>query len=266
MFKKKSIFIFCSLMSGASLFGAPVGNPSFPRLLKEGFLIPESNHFNIRLGYEGDFMTNGYMKQTVEGYGRVDNYCQDVNSGTLTLNFFDRLDLYGVFGAARTCADWRYIYEEAIWRVQLETSYQFLWAAGGRVVLFEWGKTIFGVSGRYSSTQTHPTWTVLNDIPIPSGGTCLQWSAWQIDGNIAYPIDIFVPYLGIKYLSAQAKVGPFSDVPIASSGSGTLHMRNRNPVGIVIGCTLTTERYFMLNIEGRLIDEFACSIVGDFRF
>ena len=75
------------------------------------------------------------------------------------------------------------------------------------------------------------------------------------------------PISASKYSNAHTKIGTFDDVGgITSSGSGVIHMSNRNPVGLVIGCTLTTGKFFMLNIEGRLIDEEAGTIVGDFRF
>jgi hypothetical protein len=263
----KSFAIFAAALgAGASLFGAPVGDPLFSRLLKEGYFIPDHSHVNFRLGYEGDFISDARMKQTVEGCGRIDDYRQDANSGTVTLNLFDRLDLFGVFGSARTCADWRYVYEDAVFRVQLETSYRFLWAAGGRAIIFEWGQTVFGLGGRYNATDANPVWAAINGVPISTKGTRLRWNEWQIDFDVAHQIEIFVPYIGVKYSSSHTKVGNFSEAPIAGNGSGTLHMRNRTPVGLVIGCTLTTEKYFMLNIEGRLIDELACTIAGDFRF
>jgi major outer membrane protein len=196
----------------------------------------------------------------------VDDYKQDTNSGTVTLNILDRMDLYGVFGSSRVCSDWRFTAENmTVNRVEMETSYRFLWAVGARVLIFEWGCTNLGIGGRYNATHLKPTWTTINGLPIPTTGTRLQWREWQIDMDISYPIEIFIPYLGVKYSNARSKIGSYSEA-ISSSGSGSLHMKNRNLVGLVIGCTLTTEKYFMLNIEGRLIDEQAATIVGDFRF
>lgn len=249
-----------------ALYAAPVGNPSFPQLLQEGYWIPLNSCINLRLGYEGDFISDALMKQTIEGKGHIDRYRQDTNSGVATINVFDRIDLYGVLGAARMYADWRFEdSDEMVNRIELETCYHFLWAVGGRVIIIKWGETIFGLGGRYNATDTSPTWVSFNGNPIPTDHTHLDWTEWQIDFDVSHQIDLFVPYIGVKYSSARAETGEFL-IDIAQNGSQSLHMKNRTPVGLVIGCTLTTDKYFMLNVEGRLIDEMAATISGDFRF
>ena len=249
----------------SSVLASPVGNPSFPELLSKGFCIPENSCVDFRLGYEGDFVGDARMKQTQESSGRVDHFTQDTNSGTVTLNFFDRLDIYGVFGSTRICADWRFNPDDALKRAQLQTGYQFLWAVGARGVLYNWGKTTLGLGGRYSASNPHPSWIAINGTPEPVNGAHLQWDAWQVDLDLSYQIEIFIPYIGVKYLDARVKTGSFPEA-IASNGSGSLHMRNRMPVGMIVGCTLSTGSYFMLNVEARLIDEEAATISGDLRF
>jgi hypothetical protein len=93
----------------------------------------------------------------------------------------------------------------------------------------------------------------------------MRWSEWQIDLDIAYKIDLLVPYIGVKYAKQFAKVVTAS-LPISNSGLKFLSMQSRQPLGMVVGCTLTTGKYFMLNVEGRLIDEQAVTISGDIRF
>jgi len=249
----------------SALMAAPVGNPSFPELLKDGYFISNSCHAGLRAGYEGDFVNDARMKQEKEGRGRVDNYKQDTNSAVTTVNLFERLDLYGVFGSSRVCCDWRFSTDAEINRVELETSYHFRWAVGGRGILLKWGNAVCALGARYNAVSLKPTWATINGISVPTSGTSLDWKQWQFDFDISYQIEIFVPYAGVKYSRAATKIGCFF-VDISRSGSGTIHMRNRTPVGLVIGCTLTTGKYFMLNMEGRLIDERAATIVGDFKF
>jgi hypothetical protein len=268
---KKFALVSSLLAASSALFAAPVGNPAFSQLLQEGYFIPNHYWVDLRLGYEGDFVGDARMKQQEEGSGRVDNYRQDTNSGLVTVNFLDRLDVYTVLGSTRVCADWRFIEPGPLTnRVAMETSYHFSWAVGGRGILYEWGNTILGIGGRYNRTCLKPVWMTINGIPMPTAGTRLHWREWQVDLDISHKIDLFIPYIGIKYSNAHTKVGTFKmgAVPIAisNSGSGALHMTNRTPVGLVIGCALTTGKFFMLNIEGRLIDEEAATIVGDFRF
>ena len=247
------------------LQAAPVGNGASPALIQEGFLIPSSYWVDFRIGYEGDFVGDGRMEQIEESSGRVDTFQQYTNAATLTLNFLDRLDLFGVLGSSRVCADWRFNHASTITRIELETLYRTLWAVGSRGILLEWGKVFLGLGGRYSYCNYKPSWMTSNGVPQSVLGSRLIWRQWQLDLDLSYQIDLFTPYFGIKYSNAHAKLGSFP-VSIANNGSGNGHFENKTPVGIVIGCSISNGKYFLLNIEGRLIDEDAVTISGDLRF
>ena len=143
--------------------------------------------------------------------------------------------------------------------------YHYLWALGGRGILLEWGKLALGVGGRYSYCNYKPSWLTTNAVPVTVSRTHLRWRQWQADIDLSYRIDLFTPYFGVKYSGTEAKIG-LMPIPIAGNGSGTDHFRTRTPVGIFIGCSISSGKYFMLNIEGRLVDEDAVTISGDLRF
>ncbi len=256
----------CSFfLVGTMLCASPVGNPASPQLIQDGFFIPCDSWFSLRMGYEGDFVGDERLKQTSGGSGRVDNYTQNTNSGTLTFNIVDRLDIYGVFGSSRMEADWRFSSGGSISRAQLQSKYRFLWGVGARGILYEWGCAILGIGGRYSGSQPKPSWMTINGTPISVSGGQVHWSEWQIDLDLAYKIELFTPYVGIKYANVATKLKGFSS-SIANNGTGSLHMCSRTPVGVVVGCSLSTGKYFMFNVEGRLIDEEAITVSGDIRF
>lgn len=256
-------FFFLALAT--SLTAAPVGNTSFPELICEGFFIPSGFCVNARAGYEGDFVGDGRFKQVVEGSGRVDDYQQETNSGTVTLNVMKRLDVYGVLGSSRASADWRYSLSGTVNRIMMQSRYRFLWGCGARGILYRWGCMDLGLGTRYEATEAKLAWLTLNGTPVSTSGSKLAWHIWQADLDVCYKIDLFIPYIGLKYSSAHAKIGRLP-VSISGSGSGTLHMENRAPVGVVVGCSVCTGKYFMFNVEGRLIDEEAAAISGDLKF
>ena len=261
---KKFLPLFVLLSS--LLHASPVGNPSFPRILQKGFFIPSDVWINARVGYEGDFIYDGRLKQEIESSGRVDNYKQFTNSATTTLNILDRLDLYGVFGSSQTRAEWRFTTAAGVLHnVNMETHYNFLWGIGARALLLEWGKTNLGMGGRYSSCNYKPVWLTIDGANESVAGTHAMWKEWQVNLDVSYEIDLFIPYIGVKYSSATTKLGTFHTA-ISSNGSGKNHFTNRVPVGLYLGCTLSTGKYFMLNVEGRLIDEEAVTVSGDVRF
>lgn len=264
---KKFAALIAAIVASLALNAAPVGNTSAPELIQEGFFISCDSWINFRVGYEGDFVADGRMKQYEQGHGRVDTYQQDTNSGTVTLNILDRLDVYGVFGSSRTQADWRFQDDVAgtVTRIDMETKYNFLWGAGARAILYEWCNTSLGLGGRYSSANYRPVWLTADGVVQSVSGTHCSWREWQINLDVSYKIDLFTPYIGIKYSNARTKLKDFS-IPISSDLTGSNSFKNRVPVGLYVGCSLSTGQYFMLNIEGRLIDEEAVTVSGDFRF
>lgn len=264
---KRFAVLTVTLFSAIFLNAAPVGNTSAPELIQEGFFISCDSWMNFRLGYEGDFVADGRMKQYDQGHGRVDTYEQDTNSGTVTINILDRLDVYGVFGSSRTQADWRFTDPATgtVTRIDLETKYCFLWGAGARAILYEWCNTSLGLGGRYSSCNYRPEWLTADGLVQSVDGSHFQWREWQINLDVSYKIDLFTPYIGVKYSNARTHMKDFS-VPLSSSLTGSNSFENRVPVGLYVGCALSTGKYFMLNIEGRLLDEEAVTISGDFRF
>lgn len=254
------------IFSFTSLFGAPVGNPTDPKLIEKGFFIPADFCVNARAGYEGDFVADGKMKQFSQGSGRVDSYQQETNSGTVTFNAIKRLDLFGILGSSRTSADWRFTdAENSVHRIELETNYDFLWGAGARVILFDGSDTVLSLGGRYESAEYSPSWLTSDGVPQSVTHSKLLWREWQIDLDLSYKIDIFAPYLGVKYSNARTKISGFS-TPISQSGAGADQFKNSTPVGVFIGCGLSSSKYFMLNIEGRLVDEEAVTVSGEIRF
>jgi len=261
----KRVALFYFLFAILKTFSAPVGNTAAPALIREGFLIPSSSWVNFRVGYEGDFVGNGNLKQVVEGIGPVDTFQQYTNSGTVTLNILERLDLYGIIGSSRVMTDWRIERGTKITRFQLETFYHFLYGLGARGIVYEWDKLCIGMGGRYSFCNYQPSYLTANAVPVAVGEARLKWREWQIDLDLSYHIDLFTPYLGVKYSNANAKLGTFTTT-ISGSGVGANEFENKTPVGMVIGCSISNGKYFMLNVEGRFFDEEAVTISGDLRF
>ena len=206
------------------------------------------------------------MKQRNESTGRVDNFCQEYNAGTFTFNILERVDIFGVFGSARMKANWRIGPPAAAARIETQSKYRFLWAVGGNILLFDWGNTGLGIAGRFTRTNPSVEWLTSNGTGFPTMGAKFRYYQWQVDLALSHRIDIFIPYVGITFSGARTRIRTLTSVVIANNGSGSIHMRNRDYIGVVIGTTLTSGKYFMLNIEGRFVDEEAVSITGEFRF
>ncbi len=260
--------LFAALFTAfAALHAAPVGNTALPELVRKGLLVSCERLIDFRAGYEGDFVADAKMKQFNGGTGRVDTCEQWTQSGTSTLNILDRLDLYGVFGASKMDVDWRFKnnLNGFVTRIKIQTESCFLWAAGARAILYDGCSLNIGFGGRYSKSIYVPESFSSNGVNEATSGAHLRWREWQVNLDASYKIKWFTPYIGVKYSNAQTLLSHFS-VPIAADQSGFNSFKNRMPVGLYLGCALSNGQYFVLNIEGRVIDEEAVSIVGDFRF
>jgi hypothetical protein len=248
---------------GGGAEAAPVGNPSFPRIIDQGICIPKSSWLTVRTGYEGDFVSDARLEQT--GGGRVDDFEQQTNSGTLTATILERLDLFGIFGSSRAEADWRISVEEEIRRLEIESDYDFLWGVGARALLLIWGNANLGLGGRYSVAKYNLSWATVDGISQETSGSRLNWDEWQVDLDLSYQIDFMIPYLGIKYSSVRSELHAV-EFEVANGGGAENTFKERNPVGAVIGCTISNGKYFLLNVEGRLIDEEAVTVSADLKF
>ncbi len=259
--------IFSLFLWMAPLCAAPVGNTAAPSIIKEGLIFSSGNWIDLRAGYEGDFVVDGRVNQFDQGTGRVDRYQQQTNSAVITANIRNRLDLYGLFGSSKTKAKWRFenVAAETITLMQLKTRHNFLYGGGGRAVLFEWGKASLGMGGRYSACDYQPKSLSANGVEESVEGGEVNWKEWQVNLDLSYHIDLFTVYIGTKYMEAITRLNGFS-VPVSASQTGSNSFKNRDPVGLYLGCTLSNGKFFMLNLEGRLIDEEAVTVSADFRF
>lgn len=258
-------YVLALLVSVLSLHAAPFGNILAPAVLETGFFIPSECWVNLRAGYEGDFVFNSRLKQVHVGTGSVDRCSQITNSGTITLNVLNRLDLYGVLGSSSFSSRWRFMQGSVTRSAHMQTEHALLWAVGGRAVLAEWGKWGLGIGGRYSAIEDPISYLTVDGASVPLGGGDFIWREVQVNLGVSYTIDFFIPYLAVHYQMARARVGPVQAV-IADRSSPVNYFQSVCPVGIDLGCTLSNGKYFMLNIEARLISEEAMSVSGDFRF
>ena len=263
---KKLIFLIGSLIIVNLLEATPTGNPSFPKAIEEGFFITPSSGISFRLGYEGNFVTNRRLKQDSSPSRRVNNFSIYLNSGIATINLLNRLDVFGTFGKGRVKTDW--IINEmpnAFSYLELQTKYDIAWSVGTKIIFFEWGNTILSVGGRYFYTDPKILWYSKAAVVYPLENHKIRFEEWQVDIGLSHKIDIFIPYICAKYSKAKAKFA-VDDTAINSDGSNKLKMKSKNLYGMALGCMITTAKYFMLNLEVRMVDEEAFTVSGEFKF
>lgn len=265
--QKIFLFLLTFFLTATSVcFAAPAKNPGEPTLLKKGFFIPENYPVSARVSYEGSFISNARLKQTQEGTGRVDNFEVFTNLGLVVFSIADRFDLYGGFGASTFESNWRFTNSVGgISRVSTLSNNRYSWTYGVNTTIYQWERAFLGGGIRYSGAHAGLSWITINGANVPSNNAEFRWLQWQAEMAIGCKIGLFAPYLGAKYSNARVRLASL-DVAIAGDGEGKIHMENRDHVGVYLGVTLSKDAYFMMTVEGRIIDEEAVSVSGDIRF
>ncbi len=260
----RKILIYIFILMSNCTFIFPVGNPLNPEIIDEGFFISAPSWINFRLGYEGIFVSDAKMIKKPQKE-KIDNFKNDVNSGSITLNLKNRVDMYTLLGTSRIRSDWRFDNSSVMSRIELETNYKFYWAAGGRIILFQWRNTALSTGGRYSCTKPTISFITQDGAPKETANSKIKYKDWQVDMGLAHEIDIFIPYLGVKYLNSKAQIQN-APIIIAANAQNQIKMKNKNNFGVYVGCSLSNRKYFMFTIEARFIDEEAISVMGEMKF
>ena len=257
---------FLFLLLSFSLNAAPVGNPAACALLKKGILTSRSSSLNLRAGFEGNFIFDRRLEQYQEGSGRVDNYELYSTSADLVINFKNRLDLYADLGDGKIKSDWRTKSNTMLNRVVLISNHHFLWAVGTNILLLDWRRASMGIGGRYTSIDPDLRKISINGVKMDIADSTFTYHKWQANLAFSYTLDFLIPYIGFKYSNANSFLHTPHISGIATNGSNTNHFESKDNVGLYLGTSITNGIIFMINLEVRLIDEEAVSVLAEFRF
>ena len=250
-----------SLLTAASTYAHALynGNPAEPELIAEGFFLSKEIWTSIKFGYrETASLTADFAYQGVKG--RIDDFSYLMNQGVLTFNFGDRADLYGSVGAIGVKMSNR-PHSDGMQR-KYETNDHVTWGVGARAILFRWGEV--NLSGDFKYQHAHPRvkWITVNGQAFTTNAE-LMYCEWQVSLGVSRHIDIFTPYLALTYARTLSQMRQLrSNVMVPSH----FRLKVREPVGLALGCGLSTSKDIDLNIEFRMFSEEAVTFAGNVKF
>jgi hypothetical protein len=222
--RKAVTFIFCCLPIGLqALYNA---NPAEPELIYKGLWIPESSIFDVKLGYQGDFLFSRKMKTTGGGQGHIDRFKTELQQAVLTFVLSDLISMYGSCGTIRgKIANHHFGSQPAF-------------GGGMRAILMHWSDTVLGINGGVQATRRDR----------------FRYLEWQAGVGLAHEFSWLTPYLAAFYSVIKAHV------------KHDFKAKNRERFGLAAGCTLTHGEFADLNLEGRLFSEYALSVAVNLKF
>ncbi len=282
---KKLFVTMLSILACGAAYALPVGNPADASLLTDGLVwegfcgdpcdscLNWCDTFSVRAGFYGDYVFNRHLHVETghddEG-NNIEHSKLSTNAGYLALNIWDRFDIFTALGTSNFCMDTnaRTLGGPSGERFALESNSSFSWSVGGRATLWECACTTLGLEGQYfrfNPEVKRATLAATNSI-YPDESTHFRYHEWQVGLGLAHRINIFVPYVAVKW--SQARVN-FHDTTLAFTADvrDTLNkLENRKDWGVATGVSLIDCEKASLTVEGRWIDEKALYISGQIRF
>jgi major outer membrane protein len=280
---KKSLITLLTVLASGSAYALPVGNPSDASLLCDGLLweghcadpcdpcLAWYNAFSFRLGFYGDYVFNRHLEiDTNEDDSDIEHTRISTNAALLTANLWDRLDLFATLGATSFDIDTNAFAFGGTngSRLELESETNFSWSVGLRGTVWECGCTSLGIEGQYffmrpdmrRVTQGADT-SVYPDNIIDA-----KYREWQIGAGISHRINIFVPYVAVKWSRARLTFDNGIPNPTTLPGVKLFNTKNKKDWGWALGVSLVDCEKASLTVEGRFSDEKAVHVNGQIRF
>lgn len=282
---KKLLTVMTAMVAGSALYAAPVLNPAEPALITDGVFLCDDDCWGLKAGYRGNFVYDKSFHSA--GYhdsggdlGNVYNFGYYSNSGVLTLNLWDRVDIYGFVGAASIDLDEYHREYDTSPDEYLDVSYfsktRTNWGVGAKVVLWEtcWGcvgTTYIGLDAVYERLNSAPIQHARIISPDydfsewASNGTKLGFYETQVSLGIAHRICNLVPYIAVKWSNGGfIGRGVYDNGTTYDFSPPSAHASRH--WGYAFGVTLVDANRMTVTAEARFVDETALSVAAEFKF
>lgn len=253
--------IFGLLCSQA--FAMLVGNPAQPSILDKGIAL-KYDLCSFRFGYLDDWV---YKQKFQDEFTLEDTTPTRTSTelstyaGILTLNFKDRLDLYGIVGSSRMQIDQEIFTKRALG-----------WGIGAKWVIFREENFFIGMDAKYFETNQKPRYFVIEGAPYNIVSNYrLKYSEVQVAVGMAYRARPFCPYINATYISTKIKPQPASTLirlPDVNEIADlqTKSVSSKNNFGAAIGLTLLDCEKSSLSCEWRGFNQNAVDVNLEVRF
>ncbi|MDR3623594.1 MAG: hypothetical protein P4L16_00435 [Chlamydiales bacterium] len=259
--KNRLIFSFAGMfcLFTSIFYGLPVLNPGAPALLTEGMVWAERGDcWGVKVGYRGDFVYNKLFKDLLSD--SINQFGIYNNEGVLTLNLWNRIDIYGYVGASNI--DFRMIAEDSGENLIVSTRTRTVGGVGIKAILWQsvwdcYGTSYIGIDGQYEWTDRFP-WSrgTLSGAELNVGAFSSKFEEGQIAVGVGHKIHFFVPYIAVRWSTAKSPFVYFE----------TDTMKSRRHFGYAVGASIVDIGSVNVTAEARFLTETALSLCADIRF
>jgi len=257
----KICFVLFFLCTGQKLVALYFGNPSSPIMPEQGILF-NSSWLSLKAGYAFDNVFDRKLQMQTHHLDAKDHkYTSRAQWGVLTLGFGDRVEFFSGLGSMRAALSQKIDND----KVHYHSDTHFAWSIGGRTLFAYWGNLQFGLNASYMHFFPPLPVISVDGITYPKDKNQLHYKEWQVGAGISYHFWWLFPYIGVKYSNVTAQFIDLRSLQFLFPKKD-FTLENQKHYGLVVGCGLSPERGFAVNVEGRFIDETAFTVSADVKF
>jgi hypothetical protein len=246
------LFALLLPLSGFALYN---GNPSLPMMPERGVWISKDAWVGLKVGALVDWVYDCPL----EGHGH--NYQSLGEWGVLTLNFSDRVELYTTLGTL-SCS-WHQSQEGS--SISYQTGSDFAWGIGGRALLAYWGELQLSLNAAYEQASSPLSHLNVDGQSYSIAGASIDFNPWQIGAGVSYRCGWLVPYIGVDYLNLTLEAEELRSIAFLIPRERSFFTAPQ-PWGLFFGFGIAPPVGVNLNLEARILSEYACSASADFKF
>jgi hypothetical protein len=246
------LFLFCAF----HLLAVPIGNPTAPSILEEGFFIPDTSWTNLQGGVAFDWLVKQRFcaRTSSQSFGlHRAELSGSSQLGNATWNIAERLNIQIDLGSGRYFWQWKQVGDVAI---EGDLSGGMLWSGSAKLVVIEIKDISLSADVHAGGWDWMKGHAASNGVPL--GQTVYsEMRYWQFGAALSQKFDFLIPYLGVLANRSRLKISKLE------SGIGWL--RSRHTMGLFLGCTLSKGTDIALNVEWRGGFEQGLAISGQIR-
>lgn len=242
-----------------------IGNPGEPALESHGIFTPIDTWCTVRATFFEDYIYHErFLNQfEVAGTQEQKTFAQLVtNAGMLTINFKERLDLYGIGGTSCLQVN-----------QEIFSKMQGCWGFGGKLIIHRTKVFYVGADIKYFATDQKPLYFRSEGLAFNVVGDFeLHYSETQVALGVSFLTRPLSPYVYATYLIAKFNPHPmtalvqwpYDDTMLVDAvlNSAT----NKRRFGMALGTTLLSGEKASLAIESRMFNQNAVDVKLEIRF
>lgn len=254
--------LMTGLFASTALLAGPSGNTAAPMMYEDGLYWAGNSDYTLRVGYTGDFVFDRKVETRTNKY-KIDDFRVISNAAEITLGLFDRVDLFARLGSAHINA--RYFDRASTnSEITIETESDFMWALGGRAILYSWDNTHLGLSGQYSRVKPKVERMSEAGASTETPLLKLRHRDWNIALTLAHQLDNVTPYIGVVTGDSKSKFNQSTQT--ITTAQPLVDLEARNNLGFIVGASMLADKKAALNVEGRFADQNSVAVTFDVRF